>query len=217
MLMYDFSNTSFTTNTFNLGDFSKIENMLGNLKNRWILLYTNNQKLSKSLVLKSKITGMISKNQNFIQNKENISKIKNFDINQKLSSNFKNFWGQFDLGYSYNQSNFSQSLFNSNSSQHNTKLFLGLRTNIKKEIIANVLGEYLVQKTVQTKLSNFLLGGQISYRKEKSKFEYNIIFNNVLNLNSFDYITNSATEFGYEQSQVSALKGYIIGGLKFNF
>ena len=151
---------------------------------------------------------MISKNQNFIQNKENISKIKNFDINQKLSSNFKNFWGQFD---------FSQSLFNSNSSQHNTKLFLGLRTNIKKEIIANVLGEYLVQKTVQTKLSNFLLGGQISYRKEKSKFEYNNIFNNVLNLNSFDYITNSATEFGYEQSQVSALKGYIIGGLKFNF
>lgn len=217
MLMYDFSNANFTINTINLGDFSKIENQWGNLKNRWILLYTNNQKLTKSLVLKSKITGMMSKNQNFIESKENISEIKNFEINQKISSNFKNSEVQFDLGYSYVQSNFKQSLFNSESVQKNTRLFLGLRANIKKEWITNVLGEYFVQKTTQTKLSNFLLGGQVSYRKDKSKFEYNLLFNNILNLNNFDYISNAVTELGYEQSSVVALKGYIIGGLKFNF
>lgn len=217
MLMYDFSNNTFTRNTINLGSFSKIENQMGSLKNRWILLYSNVQRLSKSFVLKSKITGMKSETQNFIQDKENVSEIRNFEINQKLSSNFKNHWIQFDMGYSYIQSNFKQSIFNSESVQKNTKIFLGIRTNIKKEWITNVLGEYFIQNTNEIKLSNFLLGGQISYKKEKSKFEYNLLFNNILNLNTFDYITNSVSEFGYEQSSVSALRGYVIGGLKFNF
>ena len=99
----------------------------------------------------------------------------------------------------------------------NIKLSLSLRTNLKKEWLANLLGEYLIQKTQKNTLKNFLLGGQVSYRKQNSIFEYNMLFNNILNLNSFKYINNSINQLGTEESSITALHGYITAGLKFHF
>ena len=53
--------------------------------------------------------------------------------------------------------------------------------------------------------------------KEKSSFEYNLLFNNILNLNRFEYINSSVGLLGTEESTVIALHGYITGGIKFYF
>jgi hypothetical protein len=97
------------------------------------------------------------------------------------------------------------------------KILLGIRANIKKEWIGNILGEYLIQKTEQNTLRNFLIGGQVSYRKEKSNWEYNLRFNNILNLKSFNYINSYTSQLGTDESSITALRGYIIGGLKYYF
>ncbi len=74
-----------------------------------------------------------------------------------------------------------------------------------------------MQKTPKNKQENFLLGGQVSYRKENSNFEFNMLFNNVLNLNNFQFISNMVSSQGIEESKISAMHGYIMGGMKWYF
>lgn len=178
MMMYNKTQSTFTTNTTNYGTFSKIENTVGGSNDKFIFLVANDSKFAKNFTLKSKFTGMINRTSNFINNNTNFSTIKNFELSQKVSTNFKNRPLQFDLVYTLLKNVFEQSFYDVNSKQNNIKLALGIRANIRKELIANVLGEYLIQKTDQNTLKNFLIGGQVSYRKEKSNFEYNLLFNN---------------------------------------
>lgn len=181
------------------------------------LITSDDRKIGNFITLKSKFTALYSRTNNFINHQSNQTNLKNFELLQKLSTNFKEIPVQFDLGYTFTQSLFNQSLFNTSSSQQNLKLSLGLRTNIKKEWIGNFLGEYLIQKTQQTTIKNFLLGGQVSYRKENSVLEYNLTMNNILNLNSFNYINSSVSLLGTDETSVIALHGYITGGLKYYF
>lgn len=217
ILSYDRTKPNFTTNVINYGTFSAIENRLGDFNERWFLFFSHNQKLNKSLTLKSKLLATSYKNNNFIDYRPNTSTSKTIEWSQKISSNFKNIPVQFDFGYSLNRSLFNQSFYATNTELDNTKFSLGLRTNIKKEWICNVLGEYLIQKSVNNSLQNFLLGGQFSYRKEKSRLEYNVLFSNILNLNSFNYINSFAGQAGTEEQSMTALHGYILGGLKIHF
>lgn len=217
MLMYDKTKPSFTTNTINYGTFSAMENTMGRYNNRFIFLFASDRRFSKYYTLKTKFTSALTKNVNFISDNENISKVQNFELSQKLSTNFKNNPLQFDLGYTFAKSIFEQSFYNTTSKQDNIKLSFGIRANIKKEWIGNILGEYLIQKTGENTLRNFLIGGQFSYRKEKSNFEYNLQFNNILNLNSFQYINSYTSQLGIDETSTTALQGYIIGGLKYNF
>lgn len=217
MLMYDKTKPSFTTNTINYGTFSAMENTIGRFNDRLIFLFASDRRFSKYYALKTKFTSALTKNVNFISNNENISTVQNFELSQKLSTNFKNEPLQFDLGYTFTKSIFEQSFYNTTSKQDNIKLSFGIRANIKKEWIGNILGEYLIQKTGENTLRNFLIGGQVSYRKEKSNFEYNLQFNNILNLNSFQYINSYTSQLGIDESSTAALQGYIIGGLKYNF
>ncbi|SDQ47471.1 hypothetical protein SAMN05421664_1736 [Chryseobacterium soldanellicola] len=217
MIMYSKIKPTYTTNITNYGTFSGIENTIGKFNDRFVFLLVNDQKFSKNYTLKSKLTGVLSKNANFISGNNNFSTIKNFELSQKISTNFKNKLLQFDLGYTFTKNIFEQSFYDTTSKQDNIKISLGIRANIKKEWIANVLGEYLIQKTEQNTLRNFLIGGQVSYKKEKSYFEYNLLFNNILNLNSFQYINSYTSQLGIDESSITALRGYILGGLKFNF
>ncbi|KPH11204.1 carboxypeptidase-like regulatory domain-containing protein [Chryseobacterium sp. ERMR1:04] len=216
MFMYSKIKPSFTTNITNYGTFSGIENTIGEINNKYIFLFANDMRFSKNYTLKSKLTGMVNKNANFISDNNNFSTIKNLELSQKISTNFRNKPLQFDLGYTFTKSIFEQSFYDITSKQDYLKLSLGIRANINKEWITNVLGEYLIQKTEQNTLKNFLLGGQISYRKEKSNFEYNLLFNNILNLNSFQYINSSTSQLGIDESSITALNGYVLGGLKIN-
>lgn len=197
--------------------FSQSLNVLGNLNDRWFLLTSDDRRIGNFLTLKSKFTGSYSRTNNFVSQQSNETSIKNIEIGQKISSKSKEIPVQFDLGYTFTKSFFKQSLFNTSSSQQNLKLSLGLRANIHKEWLGNILGEYFIQKTQQTILKDFLLGGQISYRKENSNFEYNLLFNNVLNLNNFEYINSSVSLLGTEETAIVALHGYITGGLKYYF
>lgn len=217
MLMYDKTKPNFTTNTINYGTFTGIENTTGIYNDRLLFLLTGDRRFNKNFILKTKLTSAIVKNINFINGNENTSTIKNFEISQKISTNFKNKPIQFDLGYTYTKGLFDQSFYSTSAKQDNVKLSLGIRTIIKKQWIANVLGEYLIQKTDQNTLKNFLISGQVSYRKEKSNFEYNLLFNNILNLNSFQYINSFTSQLGIDEISTTALRGYIIGGLKYNF
>lgn len=217
MLMYDKTQPSYTTNTTNYGTFSGMENTIGKYNDRFIFLFAGDRRINKNYILKTKFTSALNRNVNFISDNENISSVQNFELSQKLSTNFKNKPLQFDLGYTFTKSIFEQSFYDTTSKQDNIKLSFGVRANIKKEWIGNILGEYLIQKTGETTLRNFLIGGQISYRKEKSNFEYNLQFNNILNLNSFQYINSYTSQLGIDEISTTALRGYIMAGLKFNF
>jgi hypothetical protein len=217
MLMYEKANFNFSADVSNFGMISETLNVLGNLNDRWFLIASDDRRIENFFSLKSKFTGSYSRISNFINHQANQTNLKNFQIGQKLVTNFKEVPVQFDLGYTFTKSFFKQSLFNTTSSQQNLKLSLGLRANIRKEWIGNFLGEYLIQKTQQNTIKNFLLGGQISYRKENSVLEYNIAMNNILNLSSFGYINSSVSLLGTDETSVIALHGYIMVGLKYNF
>ncbi len=217
ILIYEKIKPSLTSDLKNFGTFSSVQNIVGQSKERYVSVLSSDKRLSKSLSLKSKFSGTIFKDSNFIDGNNNLTSIYNFELSQKLSTNFKNKPLQFDLGYTFNKSIFEQSFFDTSSKQDNIKISLGLRANIKKEWIGNILGEYLVQKTEQNTLRNFLIGGQVSYRKEKSHWEYNLRFNNILNLKSFNYINSFTSQLGTDGSSITAFRGYIIGGIKLNF
>lgn len=217
ILAYEKANSNFSKDVNNFGLFSQSFNVLGNLNDRWLLIISDDRRIGNYFTLKSKVTGIHNRTNNFVNHQSNQTDLKNIEIAQKLSSNFKKIPVQFDLGFTFTKAFFEQSVFETSSTQQNLKLSLGLRANIKKEWMGNILGEYLIQKTQQNTLKNFLLGGQISYRKEKSAFEYNVLFNNVLNLNSFGYINSSVSLLGTEEFSITALHGYITGGMKFYF
>ncbi len=217
MMGYDKVKPSFTTDITNYGTFSSVENVLGKYNDRWFLFLSNDYKISKNLIIKSKLSGILNKNSNFINSNPNISTIKNLEISQKISTDFKNYPFQLDLGYTFTKINFEQSFSKTSSTLDNLRLSLGIRAKIKKEWLANILSEYFLQKTDQDVLKNYLLGGQISYRKEKSYLEYNLLFNNLLNLDSFNYINSYTNQLGFNEFSTTALKGYFLAGLKLYF
>ena len=217
LLSYEKAKPIFTSNVSNFEAFSKIENVIGKNRERLFYILSSEYKLHRQLSLKSKFTGSLNKTDNYINSNINTSTIYNFELTQKLSTNFRNKPMQFDLGYTFTEGVFKQSFYSTTSSQNNIRLFLGIRANVKKEWVGNILSEYLIQKTEQNTLHNFLIGGQVSYRKENSNFEYNLQFNNILNLNSFQYINGYTSQLGIEEVSTTALHGYITGGLKYNF
>lgn len=217
ILMYEKNKPTFTADIKNFGTFSAVRNTIGQSKERYVSLISSDNRLSKTLYLKSKFSGSVFRDFNFIDGNDNRTSIYNLEVSQKLSTHFRNRIFQFDLGYTFNKNFFKQSFFETNSEQNDIKISLGIRANIKKEWVGNILSEYLIQKTEQNTLKNFLVGGQVSYRKEKSNWEYNVRFNNILNLSSFNYINSFTSQLGTDESSITALPGYITGGLKFNF
>ncbi|WP_407484134.1 hypothetical protein [Elizabethkingia meningoseptica] len=217
MLLYENTSNIFTTNSINYGTYNIYQNIFDNLKERWLGLISNETRFTSYLTLKTKITAMKNNTDNFIQNNQNTSKIQNIEINQQLSTNFKKFPIQFDFGYVYTKNSFVQSVYETKSNQENLRILSGAKTNINKEFIISILGEYLIQKTEIQTLKNYLLSGNITYKKVDSPIELTIKYNNLLNLNNFNYISNRVTQMGTEYTNLIALRGYIIGGIKFYF
>lgn len=217
MLMYEKANSNFASDVSNFGMISETLNVLGGLNDRLFLITSDDRRIGNFLSLKSKFTWLYTRSNNFINHESNQTDVKNFQLGQKILTTFKEIPIQFDLGYTFSKSFFKQSHFNTSSSQQNLKFSLGARTKIKEEWIGNFLGEYLIQKTKQNTINNFLLGGQISYKKKNSVFEYILTMNNILNLNSFNYINSSVSLLGTEETSVTALHGYIVGGVKYYF
>jgi hypothetical protein len=217
LLTYEKSNENFTSNITNFGKFSQSLNILGDWRDYFLFLISEDRKINTFLTLKSKLTGYKTRANNLVQDQPNEMDFKNLLLSQQLSSNFKKIPFQFEFGYSYNKSFSEQSLFNTKSNQQTIKLNLAIKTSYRKEWLGNILGEYLIQKSPQVTVQNFLFGGQISYKKQNTNLEYNILFNNILNFNNFKYINSSVGLLGTDQTTVYALPGYITGGLKYNF
>lgn len=214
---YQKSSPHFTNNVTSYNNFSFIENVFGGKEERMLVLVSDERRVLNNFVLESKISYLSIQANNFINFLSNTSENKNLEIYQKFSTKFIEKPIQLDLGYSINKGFYSQSLIFSNSELLNTKLFFGIRANFRKEWIVNILNEYFIQKSAQNTLRNFLIGGQISYQKTKSKIEYNILFNNILNLNSFTYLNSISTPYGLDETSIHSMHGYITGGIKFNF
>lgn len=212
--MYSKSKANFTDDAYNYGVFSKMQQTIGQFKDRWFFLLSDEHRLSNVWSLKSKVTFMQNRNTNFVQGLENILQITNMEIAEKITSHFNNFPVQVDTGITYTKSKFIQSLFSVGTMQENIKLYIGLRTHFNKEWLGNILGEYFIQKTSYQTVRNFLLGGHFSYRKEKANFEYSLLFNNVTNLNTFEHIYSTASSLGIDRTSVSSLPGYILLGVK---
>lgn len=217
LLNYEKSKENFNKDITNFGKFSQAINILGSWRDYFLFLFSDDRRLNENLILKSKFTGFQTRTNNLVQNQPNQTDFKNIQLEQKLRSNFKKIPFQFELGYTYNQSFSEQSFYQTKTTQKNIRLNLAIKTSFRKEWIGNILGEYLLQKSPQISLQNFLLGGQISYKKTNTNLEYNLLFNNILNFNYFKYINSNVSMLGIDQTTVYALPGYITGGIRYNF
>ena len=206
----------FTTNTTNFGNFSQIKNVYGKNGDSWFFTFSDSRLIFKHFNISSNLFYTKSSSNNFIIEMPNILNSQNVQIQQKFSSRFEKIPVQFAIGYSYQYSKYSQQLFASTSNLSNTKFFLEIRSQINNELKINTLSEYFIQKSNSINLKNILLGGQISYKKNTSKIEYNFLFNNLLNLKSFQYLSSFITSNGVENSSIVSLRGYILAGLKFS-
>ncbi|WHF52461.1 hypothetical protein QGN23_04065 [Chryseobacterium gotjawalense] len=217
LLIYNRDHPNITTNMVNVNSFYRTEGIFGANKERLFLHVSDERKVFKFATLKSKFSNSSSMNNNQIEGFNNRSSFKSYEISQVLSSNFKNFLFQFDLGYSFKENIFEQSFYDSYSTQQNKKFYFAISGNIKKNFIYNLKGDYLVQNSQTNVLRNFLLGGSLSFKPINSKIEYNILYDNLLNMKSFKYINSYNSELAFEESVISALPGYIVGGLKYYF
>lgn len=214
---YSVAQPIFSTNTINYGNFSEIDNRVAKENENYFFVISADYALGKYLRLKTKINFIQNNYKNFIENQSNSLKMQSIEVVQKLSTKFQEFPIQFELGYTLRNSELRENLFNTCSKAQNLKLSFNARTLIKNEWKANVSTDYLIQKTNNNSLRNLLIGGQISYQKKETSLEYNLLFNNILNLNSFHYIDNFVTSVGVEEIRIDALHGYILGGLKVYF
>ncbi|MDO4727922.1 MAG: hypothetical protein Q4B43_02825 [Bacteroidota bacterium] len=217
LLKYSRIAPSFSSNTHNYNIFSEIENIAYKTENQWFLLFSNHQYINDYLTLKTNLIANHNNGYNLIDNNPNRTRTNITELKQQLSSNFKEFPIQFDLGYKLHIMDFLQTFYQSTSKNQNLRTFLGLKTNINNQLKANLLGEYLIQKTSNNDYNNFLLGGHFSYHKEGSSLAYSLLFNNILNISSFYYINSQLSSFGYQENITQALKGYIMAGIKYYF
>lgn len=217
MLSYNSDHPSFTTKTTNYNSFSEIENMINGTSNRWIFLLNNDRKIGKWLSMKTKISSLFLSQDNIVNLAENTLKSNTLELSQMVSTRFKKFPFQWDVGYTYLNRKFSQSAFENFTKTEHYKIYLGTRAIINKKWNINILGEYLIQKIPNFISRNVLIKGSILYQKEKSNFSYQLTFNNLLNLKSFVYYSSFLSNFGYEETITTAISGNIMLGLKYHF
>ena len=151
----------------------------------------------------------------FIDNSPSFFKLFYNSYSLSFKSKFKKSPINFDINTSLSNSNFNNNTSLSNNK--NIQLFLNTNGLIFKSLFWNAfygLNYYNVNTSSST-INELTLG--LRYSSQKSKWEYKINANNILNFNNPVYKTNKSSAGLDIQSTILNLAGYINVGLKYKF
>ncbi|EGV43489.1 carboxypeptidase-like regulatory domain-containing protein [Bizionia argentinensis JUB59] len=140
---------------------------------------------------------------------ENISSII------KVASQFKKSIIHFNIGYKYSKDNFKDQT--NKSFLIVSQPYLNLNGKIKKNLFWYINSNYTVYKNQSTERNIFNISPRLRFTKEKSKWEFYLTGNNILNLNNKSIIENNSSPSFIEEKTTSILDGYILLGSKLKF
>lgn len=216
-LTYSFANQTNTSNTTYINNYSLFSNQFGaDYKNFLGILILDRKISSLPLLIKSSLSLDFTANVNFINSLANNSELSKSILNINFTSSFKKMKTQFQLSYLAEYFNLKQTLvadkYNLLSQNIGVKVISKI-SSFKIEPSAN----YLLQNGSLSSNYKTLLGLNINYIDKQNKFSYFIRGNNLLNINSFEQITQTSNNFIVENTFHSMIPGYILFGIKFNF
>lgn len=166
--------------------------------------------------IKNTIVYLNTQSFSYFESNENQTTNQNFSVKQQCVTNFKNSIFQFDLGYSLNNMNTSQSFTNFNNTTNSYQIFFTLKGRYKEKVKWNI-GWILDNQNSgfnQNRIHFLNCNGEL-YLSKKVKLVVNGY--NLLNLNTNIFITTTNDPSFFTESINQIMPGYFMGGLNFSF
>ena len=166
--------------------------------------------------IKNTIVYLNTQSFSYFESSENQTTNQNISVKQQCVTNFKNSIFQFDIGYSLNNMNTSQSFTNFNNSTNSYQIFFTLKGKYKEKVKWDI-GWMLDNQNSgfnQNRI-NFLNCNGEFYLTKKVKLIVNGY--NLLNLNNNIFITTTNDPSFFTESINQIMPGYFMGGLNFSF
>ena len=166
--------------------------------------------------IKNTIVYLNTKSFSYFDSNENQTKNENVSLKQQCVTNFKNSIFQFDIGYSLNNMNTSQSFTNFNNTTNSYQIFFTLKGRYKEKVKWDI-GWMLNDQNSgynQNRIHFLNCNGEL-YLTKKVKLIVNGY--NLLNLNNNIFITTTNDPSFFTESINQIMPGYCMGGLNFSF
>ena len=166
--------------------------------------------------IKNTLVYLNTKSFSYFDSNENQTTNQNISLKQQCVTNFKNSLFQFDLGYSLNNMNTSQSFTNFNNTSNSYQIFFTLKGKYKDKVKWDI-GWILDNQNsgfTQNRI-HFLNCNSELYLSKKVKLVVNGY--NLLNLNTNLFITTESNSSFFTESINQIMPGYFMGGLNFSF
>jgi hypothetical protein len=131
----------------------------------------------------------------------------------QLSSKYKSFPVNFETGFigSNNKYNYEKS----KSFLKEKRLFVNFNGKALKNIFWNINLTYDEQSSATSNSEIYSLSPRIRYNKSKSKWDFSISGNNILNIDNPIRIQNNSTANYFEVIKFSSLAGYVLFEVKY--
>lgn len=133
----------------------------------------------------------------------------------ETKSRYKEFPIHFNTGLKISNDNYVYNNSKSNLKVH--QLYCKLNGKIYENIYWNLNSEYFSYKNADIATNYLNVSPILRFSPEKSKFEYSIIGNNILNLNSKSILENYSNSNYSEFLRKPILSGYVLLNLKYKF
>jgi hypothetical protein len=147
---------------------------------------------------------------------ENNLQTKIFSGKSQVTSNFKNSNLQFDLGFDFRQTQFSQSINSFSNKTVNSQTSLNLRGKFRTLVKWNVEVKRDYQNSDFSSNKIDFLNANFQYNLSK-KIKFNINGFNLLNLDRSQIITTNINEAFFTETITRIMPGYILAGFAFSY
>jgi hypothetical protein len=131
----------------------------------------------------------------------------------QLSSKYKSFPVNFEAGFIGSNNKYSYG--KSNSFLKEKRLFVNFNGKALKNMFWNFKLIYDEQSTATSNTEIYSLNPRIRYNKLKSKWDFSISGNNILNIDNPTRIQNNSTANYFEVIKFSSLAGYVLFEVKY--
>ena len=138
---------------------------------------------------------------------------ENISFLAQLSSKYKSFPINFEIGTLISQNKYQYD--NSNSFLKEKRFFTNLNGKASKNIFYYLNLSYDSQKSSTSNTEIFNLSPKIRYNLAKSKWDFSLSGNNILNIDNPMRIENNSTPSYFQEKRYSALAGYILFEIKY--
>jgi hypothetical protein len=209
---------SISTNSIYGQGYTIVNNLYADCNTNWTANISFERKLKW---LKSRVKTNFSYSKragfNFLIDQENKYQTEMYFAKMALVSKFKRPFFNYAIGY---EIQLFETQYQLNEVQNRNKIhkpFVNFDGNVSNKIVYHLNNSYSVFKTQGIERKFFKTDFDVSYKNEKSKWEYYIKANDVLNFNKTQIIETNL-ENNLEQTRVlSRLPGYLGVGTKYNF